>query len=82
MINTQTNKYEITEDQLAFAVFCIENIAEYLNTDGKTVYDLLTIQSKILDDYILPCADVLHTQGKSYIVNDIVECMKLKGVIK
>ena len=34
----------------------------------------------ILDEYILPCYDVLHTQGKEYIVNDITELMKRKGV--
>ncbi len=43
---------------------------------GAEVYLLLTEKSKILDEYIVPCYDVLHTQGKEYIVRDIVEYME------
>ena len=66
--------------QLDFSVFCIENVAEYLDLHGEEIYKLLTEKSDILDSYIIPCYDVLHTQGKEYIVNDIVEYMKEKGL--
>ena len=69
------------EKQLEFAIFCIESIAEHLMMSGDKVYQLLTKDSSILDSYILPCYDVLHTQGKSYIVNDLVEVMRLKGIV-
>ena len=66
--------------ELEFAVFCIENIAEYLGLKGEETYILLTEKSDILDNYIIPCFDALHTQGKEYIVNDIVEVMREKGL--
>nr|AGS53847.1 hypothetical protein [uncultured bacterium contig00054] len=67
--------------ELEFAVFCIENIAEHLGLTGDEIYRLLTEKSDILDNYIIPCWDTLHTQGKEYILNDIVGLMKEKGLI-
>ena len=66
---------------LEFTVFCIENIADYLELNGDDVYKLLTEKSDILDNFIIPCFDVLHTQGKEYIVNDIVTIMREKGLV-
>ena len=43
------------------------------------IYDALK-NSDLLYQYIFQCYDVLHTQGKEYIVNDIIELMKKKGV--
>ena len=67
--------------ELEFTVFCIENVAEYLNLPGDEVYKFLTEKSDILDSYIIPCYDTLHTQGKEYIVNDIVGYMKEKRLV-
>ena len=67
--------------ELEFSVFCIENVAEQLGLNGEEVYRLLTEKSDILDNYIIPCYDTLHTQGKEYIVNDIVEFLHEKGLI-
>lgn len=66
--------------ELEFAIFCIENIAIKLNISGQDVYKMLTEETNILNDYIIPCYDVLHTEDKNYIVNDIIELMKEKGV--
>ncbi len=68
--------------ELEFAVFCIENIAENLGKSGNEVYKMLTEKSDILDSYVIPCYDVLHTQGKNYIVNDILDYMKKREVLK
>ena len=67
--------------ELAFAVFCIEYAAEKLNVKGDETYKLLAEKSDILDNYIIPCFDVLHTQGKEYIVNDLIEVMQEKGLV-
>ena len=75
-------KNDITQKQLAFAVFCIENIAEYLSLRGDEIYFLLAEKSDILDNYIIPCYDALHTQGSEYIVREIVEIMKTQGIIQ
>jgi hypothetical protein len=66
--------------QMEFSVFCIESIAEKLGCTGDVVYEMLTKESCILNDYIVSCYDVLHTQGKEYIVEDIIDVMKQKGV--
>lgn len=65
---------------LEFAVFCIENVAKKLEVDGTAAYDMLAVQTDILQNYIIPCYDVLHTQGKEYIVNDLIDMLKAKGV--
>ena len=69
-------------DTLLFAVFCIEGIAEYLNKSGAEVYNLLTGKGNILDTYILEYYDALHTQGKEYIVEELVGLMKREGLIE
>jgi len=72
----------MNKKELDFAVFCVENIAEYLNLNGSDIYRLLTIDSKILYDYIVPNYESLHTQGKEYIVNDIIEYMRKEELLK
>ena len=71
----------MNKNELKFAVFCIENIAEYLELKGDEIYKLLTEKSDILDNYIIPCYDTLHTQGKEYIVNDIIDFMRERGIL-
>lgn len=67
-------------NELEFAIFCIENVAERLHADTEKIFHILAESSDILYNYIIPNYDVLHTQGKDYIVDDILETMKDKGV--
>lgn len=62
---------------LEYVLFCIEGIAKKL---GKEVYQILTEDSDILNSYIVPSYDVLHTQGKDYIIEDILDVMKKRGL--
>lgn len=71
----------MNENNLEFAVFCVEMLAKELDITGDKVYDLLTVKSDLLDSYILPCYETLHTQSREYIVNDLLEVMRQKGVI-
>ncbi len=64
---------------LEFTVFVIHALADDWNKPYRRVYQILN-ESGILDSYILPCYDVLHTQGKQYLVEDITEFVKEKGV--
>lgn len=66
---------------LEFVIFCIEEVAIKLQRPGNVVYDLLTEKSNILADYIIPSYDVLHTQSKQYIVNDVISLMQEEGII-
>ncbi len=67
-------------DELEFAIFCIENIAARLGADAGEVYDVLTQNSDILSNYIVSGYETLHTQGKDYIVEDILSVMREEGV--
>lgn len=55
--------------ELEFAVFCIENVAIKLGVNASSVYNAFTKKSNILNEYIVPSYEVLHTQGKEYIAN-------------
>ena len=67
-------------DELEFAVFCIENLAIRLKTDDEHIYTALAESSSFLYDYIVAHYDVLHTQDKQYIINDILEAMTQCGI--
>lgn len=66
--------------ELEFAIFCIENIASRLHVDAQKVYVTLSEQTNILKDYIIPEYEVLHTQSKDYIMDDIIDVMHERGV--
>ncbi len=68
------------ENELEFVVFCIENLAIKLGVDAERVYKALTEKSNILNEYIIPEYEMLHTQSKEYILNDILDVMKKRGV--
>lgn len=68
------------EKELSFAIFCIENVAIKLGVSAERVYHALTGESDILNSYIIPCFEVLHSQSKEYIVEDIISYMREKGV--
>ncbi len=65
---------------LRFTIFCVNNVAMYLGKNAKEVYHLMQ-DANLIDDYIVPCYDVLHTFSKEYIVDDLVLIMRRKGVV-
>lgn len=67
-------------DELEFAVFCIENIAKRLGKNAEDVYLLLTEKSDILNSYIIPEYEMLHTQSKEYIIDDLIRLMEERGI--
>ncbi|MDR2132637.1 MAG: DUF3791 domain-containing protein [Clostridiales Family XIII bacterium] len=73
---------EMSPEQSFFAVFCIEALADELGVPGDEIYKSLAEDSDILDAYILPYYDALHTQGKEYIVRELKELMQKRGVLK
>lgn len=58
----------------------IENVASKLHIDAQKVYMALTEQTDIMQEYIILEYEVLHTQGKDYIVDDIIDSMKERNV--
>jgi len=71
----------MTKNELDFAVFCIESIAERTGINGANIYNKLKHESDLLDMYIIKHYNTLHTQGKEYIVEDIVDIMRKEGLI-
>lgn len=67
-------------NELEFAVFCIENVAAKLGVDAERVYQAFTEKSDILNGYIVPEYEVLHTQSREYIVDDILDVLQERGV--
>ena len=80
-MNDYQTKWDASEREIEFAVFCVENLAIDLNMDPTDVYDLLTEESDVLSSYIIPCYDALHSQDKQYIIDDIKQVMRKKGVL-
>ncbi|MDR1060358.1 MAG: DUF3791 domain-containing protein [Clostridiales bacterium] len=73
---------DMTPEQSFFAVFCIEALADELHTTGDKVYKMLADDSDILDAYIVPHYDVLHTQGRDWIVDDLKRLMAKESLIQ
>lgn len=68
------------KSELRFVIFLLYALAEAWDKKTAEVYCLLQ-SSNILNDYILPCYDVLHTQGKEYLVEDITELAQERGIL-
>ncbi len=64
--------------EMKFSVFLINSIAEKVQKEPSEVYDVLN-RTKILDEYIIPCYDVLHTLGREYLIEDVCELVKERG---
>ena len=65
------------ESELSFWIFLLYSLAEEWKTTPVEVYQVLNATG-ILDEYIIPCYDVLHTLGKEYLMEDITEFVNEK----
>ena len=66
--------------ELEFTIFCIESLAELMHKDGASVYQELSSGKNFLQNYIIPEYEALHTQGKEYILQELLSVMKEWGV--
>lgn len=64
---------------MSFSIFILYSLADEWKMAPTDVYKILN-KTGILDDYVIRCYDVLHTQGKEYLVEDITEFAREKGV--
>ena len=67
-------------NNIDFITYCIGNLSRRLNLSATEVYYRLK-QSGILMGYIVPSYDVLHTFSKEYLMEDLTEYMREKGVL-
>lgn len=69
----------LEKKELTFVVFILYALGQHWNMTTHEVYDILN-STGILDDYIIKCYDGLHTLGKEYLVEDITEFVREKGI--
>ncbi|MBQ8265504.1 MAG: DUF3791 domain-containing protein [Bacteroides sp.] len=65
---------------LEFVTFCISKLSILLKLPQEEIYSRLE-KSGILYDYIISSYDVLHTFSERYLMLDLAEYMKEKGVL-
>ena len=70
----------INSEILIFITYCISQLGHRLHLSQQEVYRRLK-SSGILYDYIVPSYDVLHTLGSRYLMDDLTEYMREKGVL-
>ena len=70
------NIIEISKTQvmMAFIATCIEATARLLNTSYKEVYQRMK-NVGLIEHYILPHYEVLHSESRENIAEGIVECL-------
>ena len=65
---------------LEFVTYCIAKLSMQLKMPQKEIYQRLK-SSGILYGYIVPSYDVLHTFSSRYLMEDLTDYMKEKGVL-
>ncbi len=69
------------KETLGFITYCISKLAARLHLSQQAVYRKLK-SSGILDGYMIPSYDVLHTFGSNYLMDDLISFMQEKGVLE
>lgn len=69
----------LEKKELTFVIFILHALGQHWNMTTPEVYEILNTTG-ILDDYIIKCYDVLHALGKEYLVEDITEFVREKGI--
>ena len=67
------------EKELGFSIFILYSLADKWKKTPAAVYHILN-STVILDNYVIDAYDVLHTLGNEYLVEDITEYVREKGV--
>lgn len=67
---------EISKTQviMAFVATCIETTARWLGTSYKDVYERMK-RVGLIERYILPHYETLHTESREKLAEGLVECM-------
>ncbi|MGL4485085.1 MAG: DUF3791 domain-containing protein [Anaerovoracaceae bacterium] len=68
-----------SNEQLKFTVFMINRIADSKNISTAEVYSAMA-ESGVIDEYLIPQYEPLHTLGEQYVIEDLVGLMRDRGV--
>ena len=69
----------MNRESFPFVVYMIHACANHWNSTPKNVYEKLNTAGCI-DNYLVPHYEILHTQGTDYLVDDIQEYLRVRGV--
>lgn len=72
------SQYE--KDVTFFAVWLLNCIAESWGCSVREAYETLQ-RASIVDEYVLPLYDVLHTMGREALVDEIALVARKRGVL-
>ena len=72
---------QMQEYQFDFVTYCVGNLADRLNMSASKVFQMLR-STNILNGYMIPCYDVLHTFSKEYIMDVLINLLKKRGALK
>ena len=65
---------EYQNEQTYFLTFCIEQYKHLKNMDGSSVKEMFDTLG--VSDYLIQNFEVLHTQGKQWLLDDIENFIK------
>ena len=69
----------MNKNTLEFVTFAIGSVAEKLHKSPAEICNIFR-QANIIDGYLIPAYDVLHTFSRQYLVDDLLDFMKEKGL--
>lgn len=69
----------MNRNELEFVTFVIGSVAERTHKSPAEIYKLFQ-QSGVISGYLVPGYDVLHTFGRQYLVDDVLDFLREKGI--
>ena len=69
----------MNKNTLEFVTFARGSVAEKLHKSPAEIFNIFR-QANIIDGYLIPAYDVLHTFSRQYLVDDLLDFMKEKGL--
>lgn len=64
--------------ELHFTVFVIHALAEAWHKSVPEVFELLE-KYAVVENYLYPCYDTLHTLGREYLIDDVASFISERG---
>ena len=71
----------MTIAEIEFVVFCIEELAMECKMPGNDIYRLLAEKTDMIPNYIVSNYEVLHSMGRSTIVEELKSVLQERGVV-
>lgn len=64
----------LEEIKFAFAASCVEGAARKLGVPYIEIYERMR-KVDLINKFILPHYDTLHTESREYLIEDVIECL-------